>query len=172
MILSVAILACNRKKSQENKDNKYVLTKNPEETEAYFFVATSKTTKSIISKSQLAHHKSSEKAVKDISRQIEKSQNELLHQINKIAVQKLIIINEINTAVTNKDVYELQNKKDAEFDRAYLNSTAKSLSETIRLFESVANETNDTVILKLVTHYLPKQYEFLRKTEKIKKQIN
>lgn len=169
VILTVTISSCNKKKNPENKNNKYVLTKNPEETEAYFFVATSKTTKSIILKSQLAQHKSLETSVKDMSLQIDKSQNELLQEINKIAVQKLIIINEINTSVTNKDIYELQNKKDADFDKAYLNSISKSFSETIRLFESVANETNDTVILKLVTHYLPKQYELLRQTEKIKK---
>ena len=172
VILTVAISSCNKKKNPENKNNKYVLTKDPEEIEAYFFVATSKTTKSIISKSQLAHHKSLQNSVKDISKRIENSQNELLQEINKIAVQKLIIINEINTTVTNKDVHELQNKKDADFDKAYLNSISKSFSETIRLFESISNETNDTVILKLVTHYLPKQYEFLRETERIKKQIN
>ncbi|GGF04198.1 DUF4142 domain-containing protein [Flavobacterium limi] len=172
VILILAISSCNKKKNPENKNNKYVLTKDPEEIEAYFFVATSKTTKSIISKSQLVQQKSLQTSVKDISIQIENSQNKLLQEINKIAVQKLIIINEINATVTNKDVYELKSQKNTDFDKAYLNSVSKSLSETIRLFESIANETNDTVILKLVTHYLPKQYEILRQTEKIKKTIN
>jgi hypothetical protein len=42
----------------------------------------------------------------------------------------------------------------------------------IKLFESIARETSDVTVLKLITHYLPKQYEFLRETEKIKKEIN
>lgn len=171
MIMTTTISSCNHNENPE-KTNKYVLTKNPEEIEAYFFVAIANTTKSIISKSQLAQQKSAKGQIKNISIQTENSQKHLLQEINKIAVEKLIIINEINTTVTNKDLYELQNKNDVDFDKAYLNSITKSLSETIKLLETIANETNDTVTLKFVTHYLPKQYELLRNTEKIKRQIN
>lgn len=170
--LTITISSCNENDKLEKVNDKYVLTKNTEEIEAYFFVATAGITKSIISKSQLAQHKSLHNSIKIASNKLESSQNMFLQEINKIAIQKLIIINEINTTVSNKDLYELVNKKDVDFDKAYLNSVIKSLSEMIKLFESIAKETNDTTVLKLVAHYLPKQYEFLRETEKIKKEIN
>lgn len=170
--LTITISSCNENEKLEKVNNKYVLTKNTEEIEAYFFVATAGITKSIISKTQLAQHKSLQNSIKIVSIKIENNQNLLLQELNKIAIQKLIIINEINASVTNKDLYELVNKKEIDFDEAYLNSIIKSLSEMIKLFESIAKETNDIEILKLVTHYLPKQYEFLRETEKIKKEIN
>lgn len=177
VIVTITISSCNENekpenRKPENKKNKYVLTKNTEQTEAYFFVATAGITKTIISKAQLAKRKSLQNSIKIVSSKIENNQKMLLQEINKIAVQKLIIISEINTSVTNKDLYELANKKDVDFDDAYLNSITQSLTEMIGLFESIAKETNDMVILKLVAHYLPKQYEFLRETEKIKKQIN
>jgi predicted outer membrane protein len=172
VILTVTISSCNENEKPEKVKSKYVLTNNTEEIEAYFFVETAGITKSIISKAKLAQHKSLQKSIKIVSTQIEKNQYLLLQEINKIASQKLIIINEINALVTNKELYGLVSKKEVDFDKEYLNSITNSLSEMIKLFESVAKETNDTVILKLVAHYLPKQYEFLRETEKIKKQIN
>lgn len=172
VISTIAISSCDKNEKLENVSNKFVLTKNTEEIEAYFFIATASITKSIVSKSQLAQHKSSQNSIKIISTEIENNQNLLLQEINKIAIQKLVIINEINTAVTNKELYELVNKREVDFDKAYLNSVIKSSSEMIKLFESIAKETNDTTVLKLVANYLPKQYEFLRETEKIKKDIN
>lgn len=174
VIVTITISSCNENEKPENRkpENKYVLTKNTEQTEAYFFVATAGVTKTIISKAQLAKRKSLQNSIKIVSSKIENNQKMLLQEINKIAVQKLIIISGINTSVTNKDLYELANKKDVDFDDAYLNSITQSLTEMIGLFESIVKETNDMVILKLVAHYLPKQYEFLRETEKIKKQIN
>lgn len=177
VIVTITISSCNENekpenRKPENKKNKYVLTKDTEQTEAYFFVATAEVTKTMISKAQLAKRKSLQNSIKIVSSEIENNQKMLLQEINKIAVQKLIIISEINTSVTNKDLYELVNKKDVDFDDVYLNSITQSLTEMIGLLESIAKETNDMVILKLVAHYLPKQYEFLRETEKIKKQIN
>lgn len=58
------------------------------------------------------------------------------------------------------------------FDKSYINSIIKSLSEQIELFESISKETEDMEVLNLVVHYLPKQYEFLREAKKIKKEIN
>lgn len=177
VIVTITISSCNENekpenRKPENKKNKYVLTKNSEQIEVYYFVATAGVTKTIISKAQLAKRKSLQNSIKIVSSKIENNQKMLLQEINKIAVQKLIIISEINTSVTNKDLYELVNKKDVDFDDAYLNSITQSLTEMIELLESIAKETNDMVILKLVAHYLPKQYEFLKETEKIKKQIN
>jgi predicted outer membrane protein len=166
VIVTITISSCNE---NEKTENKYVLIKNTEQTEAYFFVATAGVTKTIISKAQLAQRKSLQNSIKMVSSKIENNQKLLLQEINKIAVQKLIVISEINTSVTNKDLYELANKKDVDFDDAYLNSITQSLTEMIESFESITKETNDMAILKLVAHYLPKQYEFLRETEKIKK---
>ena len=171
VILTITISSCTKNDKLEKVNNKYVLTKDTEVIEAYFFVAAAGITKSIISKSQLAEYKSVHNATKIVSSKIENSQNLLLQEINKIAIKKLIIINEVNTSVKNKDLYELT-KRDVDFDNVYLNSVVKSLSEMIKLFESIAKETNDPTVLKFVAHYLPKQYEFLRETKKIKKQIN
>jgi len=53
-----------------------------------------------------------------------------------------------------------------------MNSLVESLNEQIETLESVSKETNDEVILKLVLHYLPELYQFLRETEQIKQTIN
>ncbi|CAD0006375.1 DUF4142 domain-containing protein [Flavobacterium salmonis] len=172
VIATITISSCNENENLKKVDNKYVLTKNPEEIKTYFFTATAEITKSIISKTQLAQNKSLNNAIKSVSIKIENSQNLLLQDISKTAVEKLIIINEINTRVANKDLYQLTAKKEMDFDYAYINSIIKSLSGMIKLFESIARETSDVAVLKLITHYLPKQYEFLRETEKIKKEIN
>lgn len=172
VILIIAISSCKKNESLETADNKYVLIKNSEEIEAYFFIATANVTKLIISKSQLAQHKSIKNTIKDVSVKIENNQNLLLQEINKIAVKKLIIINEINPTVTREDIYELVDKGEVSFDKSYINSIIKSLSEQIELFESISKETEDMEILNLVVHYLPRQYEFLREAKKIKKEIN
>lgn len=172
VILIITISSCKKNEGSEKVNNKYVLTKNSEEIEAYFFIATVNVTKSIISKSQLAQHRSLKNTIKDVSIKIENNQNLLLQEINKIAVKKLIITNEINSTVTPEDLYELVDKRQVSFDKSYVNSIIKSLSEQIDLFESVSKKTEDMEILNLVVHYLPKQYEFLREAEKIKKEIN
>ncbi|MEO8236605.1 MAG: DUF4142 domain-containing protein [Flavobacterium sp.] len=172
VILMTTISSCKKNESLEKVNNKYVLTKNSEEIEAYFLIATANITKSIISKSQLAQHKSLKNTIKEVSAEIENNQNLLLQEINKIAVKKLIIINEINSTVTGEDLYELIDKREAGFDKLYINSIIKSLSEQIELFESVSKETQDMELLNLVAHYLPKQYEFLRETKKIKNENN
>jgi len=172
VILIITIPSCKKNENFEMVNSKYVLTKNSEEIEAYFFIATANVTKSIISKSQLAQHKSVKNTIKDVSIKIENNQNLLLQEINKIAVKKLIIINEINSTVTPEDIYELVDKREVSFDKSYINSIIKSLSEQIELFESISKQTEDMETLNLVVHYLPKQYEFLREAKKIKKEIN
>lgn len=172
VILITTISSCKKNESFEKVNSKYVLTKNSEEIEAYFFISTANVTKSIISKSQLAQHRSSKNTVKNVSIKIENNQNLLLQEINKIAVKKLIITNEINSTVTPEDIYELVDKRQVSFDKSYINSIINSLSEQIDLFEPISKKTEDMEILNLVVHYLPKQYEFLREAEKIKKEIN
>lgn len=172
VILITAISSCKKNESLEKVNSKYVLTKNSEEIEAYFFIATANVTKSIISKSQLAQHRSSKNTIKDVSIKIENNQNLLLQEINKIAVKKLIITNEINSTVTPEDIYELVDRRQVGFDKSYINSIIKSLSEQIDLFESISKTTEDMEILNLIIDYLPKQYEFLREAKKIKKEIN
>jgi predicted outer membrane protein len=172
VIIITAISSCKKNESIEKVNNKYVLTKDSEEIEAYFLIATANVTKSIISKSQLAQHKSLKNTIKEVSAEIENNQNLLLQEINKIAVKKLIIINEINSTAANEGIYELVDKREIRFDNLYINSIIHSLSEQIELFKSISKQTEDMELLNLVTHYLPKQYEFLRETQKIKKEIN
>lgn len=172
VILILTIPSCKKNESLAEVNNKYVLTKNSEEIEAYFFISIANVTKSIISKSQLAQHRSLKKTIKNVSIKIENNQNLLLQEINKIAVKKLIIINEINSTVTPEDIYELVDKREVSFDKSYINSIIKSLTEQIELFESISKQTEDMETLNLVVHYLPKQYEFLREAKKIKKEIN
>lgn len=50
VILIIAIPSCKKNESLEMVNSKYVLTKNSEEIEAYFFIATANVTKLIISK--------------------------------------------------------------------------------------------------------------------------
>ena len=169
MIILGSFLSCKKNEPIEKATTKKnVLTKNSkEEKEAYFFIATSNVTKSLIAKSQLAQHKSLKNTVKEISTIIENNQNLLLHEINKEALKKLIITTEVNSNVANDDLYNLIDTTDVDFDKAYIDSIIKSLSEQIKLFESISEETQDASILKLAIYFLPKQYELLREAKKI-----
>jgi predicted outer membrane protein len=169
VIILSSFLSCKKNELVEKATTKKdVLTKkNTEEIEAYFFIAASNVTKSIIAKSQLAQHKSLKTEVKDISTKIENNQNLLLQEINKESLRKLIITTEVNSNIANDDLYNLIDTINVNFDKAFVNSTIKSLSEQIKLFESISKETQDASILKLVLYYLPKQYELLREAKKI-----
>ncbi|MDR7211954.1 DUF4142 domain-containing protein [Flavobacterium piscis] len=169
VIILGSFLSCKKNEPIEKTTTKKdVLTKNSkEEKEAYFFIAASNVTKSIIAKSQLAQHKSLKNSVREISTIIENNQNLLLQEINKEALKKLIITTEVSSTVANDDLYNLIDTVNVKFDKAYISSIVKSLSEQIKLFESIAKETQDASILKLVLYYLPKQYELLREAKKI-----
>ena len=169
MIILGSFLSCKKSEPSEKATNEkdVLLKKNKEEIDAYFFIATSNVSKSIIAKSQLAQHKGLKNKVKEISKVIENNQNLLLEEVNKGALEKLIITTEVNSTVANDDLYELIDTADVNFDKAFIDSIIKSLSQQIKMFESVSKETQDTSILKLVLYYLPKQYELLRQANKI-----
>lgn len=141
-------------------------TKNEkEEIEAFFFIAAANASQTIISKSQIAQQKSSDNNILEVSKQIEINQNQLLQEITTLANKKLIIITEIN-ATHKRDLYDLIDASETNFNAAYLNSMNASLEEEIRLLESISKETNDQIILEMVLQYLPKQYEFVREIQK------
>ena len=144
-----------------------LLNKSQEEIDTHFFIVTSNVAESIITKSQLAQKKALKNTVRQISRVIENNQNLLLLDIHKESLKKLILTTEANLTVQNDDLNKLIDTADENFDKAYINSIIKSLSEQIKNFESISNETQDTSILKLVLYYLPKQYELLRQANKI-----
>ncbi|MGO4770621.1 hypothetical protein ACEN2I_03075 [Flavobacterium sp. W22_SRS_FK3] len=172
LVTIVSIGSCEKNERFKKKDIKNVLTtKNNDETEVYFFTSLANTSQSIILKSQLAQYKSLEQKTKDIGFEIENSQTLLLQDIKKLTFRKLIIITDLNTAIINDDFYKQTDTANANFDKIYINSIINLLYKQIELLETITKETNDTVILKLVTHYLPKQYEFLRKTKRIKNQL-
>jgi len=91
----------------------------------------------------------------------------LLQEITNLANKKLIIITEIN-ATRKRDLYDLIDANEYNFNHAYLDSMNDSLEEQIRLLESISKETNDQTILKMVLQYLPQQYEFSREIQKSK----
>jgi hypothetical protein len=154
----------NLKNETFNKNDK-------EQMEAYFFIATANLSKAIISKSQIAQQKTSKRIIKQLSRKVENHQTNLLKDIAKMANKRLVIVTEINNS--NKlELYKLIDTNVSKFDKVYVNSLLESLNEQIERLASVSKETNDEVILKLVLHYLPELYQFLRETEQIKKQIN
>jgi len=146
-------------------------TNDKEKMEAYFFIATANLSKVIISKSQIAQQKASKSIIKQLSRKIENHQGILLQDVAKMANKRLVIVTEINNS--NKlELYKLIDASNISFEKAFMNSLVESLIEQIETLESISKETNDEVILKLVLHYLPELYQFLRETEQIKQQIN
>jgi len=172
LLTIICTTSCIKNNPIENTlKNETFSTNDKEQMEAYFFIATANLSKVIISKSQIAQQKASKSIIKQLSRKIENHQSNLLQDVAKIANKRLVIVTEINNS--NKlELYKLIDASDISFDKAYLNSLTESLSGQIETLESVARETNDEVILKLVLHYLPELYQFLRETEQIKKQIN
>ena len=172
LILTLCVSSCNKNKPIESSIANDVFNKNDkEQIEAFFLIATANASNAIISKSQIAQQKSSQNKILELSRQIESHQNHLLQEVSKVAGKKLVIITDIGT--TNKlALYELIDTNDTEFDKAYINSLAKSIDEQIEVFESISKETNDTTILKLVLEYLPTEYQILRETQRIKQEIN
>lgn len=169
VILLGSFLSCKKNEPVEKAATKKdVLKKNSkEEKEAYFFIEASNVTKSIIAKSQLAQHRSSNDSIRKISVIIENNQNLLLQEINKQTLKKLIITTEVNSNIANEDLFSLIDTLDVNFDKAYTNSLVNSLSDQIKLFESIAGKTKDALILKMVLYYLPKQRELLEEAKKI-----
>jgi predicted outer membrane protein len=173
LLILVCLASCKQDNKLESSNNKIVFDKkNNEEVEAYFFIATASISKSIISKSQIAQQKCSQKEIQSLSKRIENDQSHLLEDITKMANKKLIIITDINESTAKKDLYQLIDTAEVHFDKAYINSITASLSEQIELLESISKETKDESILKLVLSYLPQQYILLRETKKIKEEIS
>ncbi|WP_428231632.1 DUF4142 domain-containing protein [Flavobacterium sp.] len=172
MIIIVCVASCKKTNPIENSLKNEAFTKTEkEEIEAFFFIATANVSKSIISKSEIAQQKSSDFTIQELSKKIESEQTEILQEVSKMANQKLIIITEIN-ATHKRDLYDLIDATNTDFNKTYLNSMITSLKEQIGLFESISKETNDKAILKLVLHYLPEQYQILREMQRISNEIN
>src|SRR4051812_41971313 len=82
--------SCNRNNPIEISLKGEAFSKNePEEIEAFFLISMANTNSSIISKSQIAQQKSSDAAIKELSRRIENHQNELQKEITKLAEKRL-----------------------------------------------------------------------------------
>ena len=171
LLIIICVSSCKKNNSIENtlKKNETFAKNEEEETVAFFFIETANVGKTIISKSQIAQQKSSENSIVILGKQIERHQNQLLHEITELANKKLIIISEIN-ATHRGDTYELITANPSDFNRVYLNSMKECLEQQIKLLETVSNETNDKIILKLVLKYLPEQFDLLRETERIIKE--
>jgi hypothetical protein len=168
LLILVFVSSCKKNYSIETSLKNETFTKNhKEEIEAFFFIAAANVSQSIISKSQIAQQKSSDSTILEISKKIEINQNLLLQEITNLANKKLIIITEIN-ATRKRDLYDLIDANEYNFNHAYLDSMNDSLEEQIRLLESISKETNDQTILKMVLQYLPQQYEFSREIQKSK----
>lgn len=167
LLILICMTSCKKNDSIENalKKNEAFTKNEEEETEALFFIATTNVSKAIISKSQIAQQKSSEKSILILGKKIESHQNRLLQDITQIANKKLIVISEINAA-HKRDTYELITANPSDFDGVYLNSMKQCLEEQISLLETISKETNDKIILKLVLKYLPEQFDLLRETER------
>ena len=173
LLIFLCLVACKENKTVENGNNKIAFDKsNNEEIEAYFFIATASISKSIIAKTQIAQQKCKQLEIQQISKRIENNQTLFLQDVTKMANKKLVIITEVNESIAKKDLYQLIDTAEVDFDKAYINSIASSLSEQIDLLESISKETKDESILKLVINYLPEQYNLLREAKKIKDQIN
>lgn len=167
----IICISCKKTNTIESslKNENFTKTEK-EETEAFFFIATANVSKSIISKSQIAQQKSSDFEIQELSKKIETHQNEVLQEISKMANKRLIIITEIN-ATHKRDLYDLIDANNNDFDKTYLDSMIDSLQEQIGLFEQISKETNDKKILKLVLQFLPEHYRILREMQKVQSKI-
>jgi predicted outer membrane protein len=172
LTIILCITSCKKNNPIETALKNETFTKTEkEEIEAFFFIATANVSKSIISKSEIAQQKSSDFTIQELSKKIETEQTEILQEISKIANKKLIIITEIN-ATHKRDLYDLIDSSNEDFDKTYLVSMTESIKEQIGLLESISKQTNDKTILKLVLQYLPEQYQILREMQRINNEIN
>lgn len=158
----------NEKIEKAEKEKEILAHLYNEEKEAFFFVATANMTEAIILKSQLAQYKAKKDEIRNFGRTVENNESQLLQEIKKIATKKLIILSEINNVTNDDHLFGLIHTQSLEFDTKYISSIKQSLVEQINLFESISKKTNDTLILRLVVEYLPKQYQLLREAETIK----
>jgi len=169
-VLVVCITSCRKINPIENTLKNQAFAKNDrEETEVFFFISAANISKSIISKSQIAQQKSSDVIVQELSKRIEIQENQLLQEVTKMATSKLIVITEIN-AMHKRDLYNLIDANNKDFNSIYLDATTEALCDQIELLETISKETNDKQILELVLRFLPEQYKLLRETERLKKQ--
>ncbi|KIC00501.1 hypothetical protein OA93_00385 [Flavobacterium sp. KMS] len=170
-LILTTMLSCKKSEALEKTSDNEVFSKTAsEEIDAYFLIATANISKAIISKSQIAQQKCQEGKIKKLSSEIETNQNELLHEIARMANQKLIIIINTDEKETNNDLYSLIDATKADFDKAYIDLIIESISDQIELLKSITRETNDTDIIKLSIKYLPTQYRFLDTAKAIKKE--
>ena len=172
LIFLISFASCGKKSQRENaiKKESFTDTKK-DEIETSFFIEMANAMYSMISKSHIAQQKSSENKILEISKKIENHQTQLLQKVTEMANKKLIIITELNVA-HKEEIYNLSNQNGNDFNKAYLNAMATSLTQQIKLFEKISKETNDELILKVVLQYLPEQYQLLRETEQIKSEFN
>lgn len=169
-VLVICITSCRKINPIENTLKNQAFAKNDrEETEVFFFISAANISKSIISKSQIAQQKSSDVIVQELSKRIEFQENQLLQEVTKMATSKLIVITEIN-ATHKRDLYNLIDANNKDFNSIYLDATTEALCDQIELLETISKETNDKQILELVLRFLPEQYKLLRETERLKKQ--
>jgi predicted outer membrane protein len=169
--IMTTILSCKKNETFEKApDNEVFSNNNSEEIDAYFLIATANISKAIISKSQIAQQKCQDKRIKSLSSKIETNQNELLHEITKMANQKLIVILNTDEKESNDDLYSLIDATKANFDKAYIDLIIESISDQIELLKSITRETNDTDIIKLSIKYLPTQYRFLDESKALRKE--
>jgi len=169
-VLVVCITSCRKINPIENTLKNQAFAKNDrEESEVFFFISTANTSKSIISKSQIAKQKSSDVIVQELSKRIEVQENQLLDEVTKLATKKLIVITEIN-ATHNRDLYNLIDASHNDFNNIFLDDMTEAICDQIKLLETISRETNDKQILELVLRFLPQQYKLLRETERVKKQ--
>lgn len=172
VLILFSIESCQNKERVDNQNKNEVFGNNTqEEIEAHFFIGIANVSKKMISKSQIAQQQGLHSKVKELSKKIENEQYNVLQNITKIANKKLIIITEINAA-GNQDLYELMKADKSNFDKIYLNDMTDSLAEEIGLLEKITKDTKDVGILKLANAFLPKHYQLLRETEKLKREIN
>ena len=169
-VLMICITSCRKINPIENTLKNQAFAKNDrEETEVFFFISTANISKTIISKSQIAKQKSSDVIVQELSKRIEIQETQLLEEVTKMATSKLIVITEIN-ATHKRDLYNLIDASNNDFNSIYLNAMTEAICGQIELLETISRETNDKQILELVLRFLPEQYKLLRETERIKKQ--
>ena len=169
-VLTVCLSSCRKVNPIEKslKAQTFAQTEK-EETEVFFFISSVNVSTSIISKSQIAQQKSSDVIVQELSKRIEIQQNQFLDEITRLATSKLIVITEID-GTHKRDLYNLIDAKENDFNNVYLYAMQEKLCSQIDLLETISRETNDKKILELVLRFLPEQFKLLRETERIIKQ--
>jgi putative membrane protein len=158
LFLGLAI-GCQHAKKDDTEmakeSNDATLDESNEEKDADFLVNTAANNYAEIHLAQLAGNRSDDPEVKEIANVLESDHARTLTEVRGHASRKGIVLPSSETDMAAKDLADLIEKEDDEFDRMWREKLVDNHKQTIRNFENQLKQTKDPELKKWISSTLP-----------------